>query len=237
MSVFQKNDASDPSLLGIVFFAFLFAFVGAISGFLLLASIPLKSFESIAELDSYFEINPQASLLKGHCFEGPVTVTTDLVQKRDAFLKGHDSTIELTDGEINAWITSEFSKPMATFSLKDRPGVLILPDLPNFFIDESVGFTFRIPMEIIIYGKEYSNLMIVKGHFTEGAEDIPVQLQIETLNINEARIPLYEGWGNWLLVKLLKPYLETDEFIDFIGAWEEVNSVEVVANGIRLNFD
>ena len=224
--------------MGIVFFAFLFAFIGALSGFLLLASIPLKSFESLAELEGYLEVNPQTSLLKGHCFEGPVTVTTDLVQKRDAFLKGHDdSTIELTDGEINAWITSEFSKPRATFSLKDRPGVLILPDLPNFFIDESVGFTFRIPMEIIIYGKEHYNLMLVQGHFIEDTDDTPMQLQIETLSINEARIPLYEGWGNWLLAKLLQPYFKTDEFIDFIEAWEEVDSVEVVANGIRLNFD
>ena len=238
MSLFHRNDESDPSLLGIVFFAFLFGIIGAVSGFLLLASIPLKSFESPLELESFIEINPQTSLLKGYCFEGSVTVTPELVRKRAAFLNGHDTMIELTDGEINAWITSEFSKPRSTFSLKDRPGVLILPDLPNFFIDESVGFTFTIPMETIIYGKEHYHLMTVKGYFVEEEmEGSFINFGVEEIRINDAKIPLYKGWGNQLLAKLLQPYLKTDEFIQFMKAWSKVDSVEVAANRIRLNLD
>lgn len=237
MSVFQKNDENDSSLLGVVFFAFLFAFIGALSGFLLLASIPLKSFESLAELEKFTENNSQISLLKGYCFKGPVTLTPDLIEKREAFLNGNNLTIELTDGEINAWITSEFSKPRSTFSLKDRPGVLILPDLPNFFINETVGITFRIPIEIVIYGKEHHHLMIVQGRFIENEESPLIRFQTEVLSINDAKIPLFNGLSDRLMVDLLQPFLNTDEFIDFMKAWEKIDSIEIVADKLFLNLN
>lgn len=238
MSVFQKKEKSDPLFIGVVLFAFLFAIIGAISGFMLLAFAPSKSFETVAEQENFIKNYPRESLLNSYWFEGPVEATPDLAQKRDRFLNSEeDATIEFSDGEINAWISTEFSKPRATFLLKDRPGILILPDLPNFFIDESVGFTFRIPMEIIIYGKAYYNSMIVQGRFVEDPESYFVEFQVETLRINDARIPLNKEWCLRLLTNLLQPYLKTDEFIDLLEAWEVVDSIELVDNTIRLNLD
>lgn len=238
MSVFQKKEKNDPLFIGIVLFAFLFAVAGAMSGFVLLALAPLKSFKTVAEQESFAENYPRVGLLNSYWFEGPVEATPDLARKRDRFLNSEDdATIEFSDGEINAWISTKFSKPRSTFLLKDRPGILILPDLPNFFIDESVGFTFRIPMEIIIYGKAYYNSMIVQGRFVEDPESSFVEFQIETLRINDARVPLTKEWCLQLLTNLLQPYLKTDEFIDLVEAWEEVDSVELVDNTIRLNLD
>ena len=128
-------------------------------------------------------------------------------------------------------MAAKFNKPSAARTDEDASGIVILPGVPNFFIDASAGVSLNLPTEVTIYGRTYHCLMIAPGHFSSGPQ---VEFQLDSLRVNAAAIPVLGGLGEQLLGALLQAYSQTDEFVAFQQAWQKVESVELVADSIRL---
>ena len=230
MSAAKIAKEEGPTLAGISVSAVLLALVGALLGVLYLASVPPTSFKSVADLNAYLEKTPELQLLDRSYFKGPVSSSRSWEQKREVLLNGSATTVELTAGEINAWMSAKFRKPSAA-AAGDEAGIVILPGVPNFFIDAAAGFFLNLPTEVSIYGSTHDRIIIAQGSFSAGPQ---VQFQISALRVNDAAVPVIAGLGKQLLQALLQAYSQTDEFVACQQAWEKVESVELVADTMRL---
>lgn len=230
MSAAKTAEQEGPTLAGISVSAVLLALVGALLGVLYLASVPPTSFKSVADLNAYLEKTPELKLLDRSYFKGPVSSSRSWEQKREVLLNGSATTVELTAGEINAWMSAKFRKPSAA-AAGDEAGIVILPGVPNFFIDAATGFFLNLPTEVSIYGSTHDRIIIAQGSFSAGPQ---VQFQISALRVNDAAVPVIAGLGKQLLQALLQAYSQTDEFVACQQAWEKVESVELVADTMRL---
>jgi hypothetical protein len=231
MSAAKNLKEDGPSVAGVFVTAVLLAGVGAFLGFLFLASVSPKAFKSVADLQDYLEKRTEAKLLDQTYLEGPVARGRSWEQKREALLNGSDTTVELSAGEINAWMSAKFRKPGAAPTGEEAEGILILPGVPNFFIDAREGFFFNLPTEVTIYGSAHNCVIIAQGHFSAGPQ---VAFQMDALHVNDAAIPVLGGLGDKLVGALLQAYSQTDEFVAFQKAWQKVESVELVADTIHL---
>ena len=232
MSVLEKS--KNPSLLGVAFFSVIVALIGGLSGFTLLASIPPKSFESVAKYESYREDHPKHNLLDVHYFRSLKPSSVKWAPKRELLLTASSATVTLTNSEIKGWIASKFQKPQLSPFDEEKANILVVPGVPNFFIDATEGIHFSVLLEIIIFGKEIESLLIGKGYFSEENAN---EFQLSELRLNKATIPFLEKVSDGLLGKLFKSFYENDEFVALKKAWEKVDSVELVEDGIRLNLD
>lgn len=231
MSAAENIKEEGPSLASVVVSAVILAGIGAFLGFLLLVSVPPQSYKSVAALQDYLEKKTEPKLLDTSYFEGPVSRGRSWEQKREALLNGSDTTVELSAGEINAWMSAKFRQPRAAPKGEEETNILILPGVPNFFIDAAEGFFLNLPTEVTIYGSAHNCLMIAQGHFSAGPQ---VAFQMDALHLNDAAIPVLGGLGDQLVATLLQAYSQTDEFLAFQKAWQKVESVELVADTIRL---
>ena len=234
MPAFEKTDAKDPSLLGVVFFALLFALIGSVSGFTLLASIRPEPFSSVAEFESEMEKNSEKRLLNAYYFKGPTSSLDNWVLKREILLNSNSTTVELTDAEINAWIAKKFDFVQTPLSQKKKLKLVIIPGLPNFFINTAEGIHFSMKLEVVIQGQIIRSQILGKGHFSG---ENPVGFQLSELRLNEASIPFPAKLSDRLLDLLVKSLNDNEEFIALKEAWQKVNSVEVIENGIRLSLN
>ena len=232
MSAAENLKEEGPTLAGVVVSAVILAGIGALLGFLLLVSVPPQSYKSVAALQDYLEKNSEPKLLDTSYFEGPVSRGRSWEQKREALLNGSNTTVELSAGEINAWMSAKFRQPRAApKGEEEETDILILPGVPNFFIDAAEGFFLNLPTEVTIYGSARNCLMIAQGHFSAGPQ---VAFQMDALHVNDAAIPVLGGLGDQLVATLLQAYSQADEFLALQKAWQKVESVELVADTIRL---
>ena len=230
MSTAKNTEEQSPSIGGILFCAVIVALVGALLGFLFLASVPPTSFKSVADLQAYLEKNPEPVLLDVSYFEGRISRSRSWEPKRETLLNGSATTVEFTADELNAWMSSKFRNSSPAASGEDAPDIVILPGVPNFFIDEKAGFFFNLPTNLTVYGSAHDCIIMAKGHFS-GAQP---EFTMDALHANGAAIPLLGGLGDQFVGALLQAYSETDEFVAVQAAWEKVESVELVGDAIRL---
>ncbi len=232
MSAAKQSEEKDPSLAGIIFIGVILASLGAFLGFLFLASVAPKSYKSAAELQDYLEKNPEPKLLEQSYFEGPISRSRSWEKKREVLLNGSDTMVELSAAEINAWMSAKFRQPSSSAPAGEKASdILILPGVPNFFIDAAEGVFLNLPTEVTIYGSAHDCLIVAQGHFAAGPQAV---FQLDALRANDAAIPLLGGLGDQLVGALLQAYSQTDEFAAFQAAWQKVESVELVADTIRL---
>lgn len=226
----QKN----PSLIGVFFFSIPMALIGALLGFLLLASISPKPFESMAEYESDLEKNPRQTILDAHYFKGFRSSGDGWVQKRDSLLEGSSPTLVLTSSEINAWIINKFKESKNPFLDEEKSQLIVISGVPHVFIDVDEGIQFSVLLEIIIFGKQFNRLLIGKGGFSKVDSN---EFDLSELRLNEAKIPYSEKLYDDLLGTLLESFYSSDEFAVVEKAWEKVDSVELIEGGLRLNLN
>ncbi|MFQ3225862.1 MAG: hypothetical protein ACI8Z5_002129 [Lentimonas sp.] len=227
MSAAENVEEKEDSLVGLFFLGVLMALLGAVLGFMFLASVEPKSYKSVADLQAYLEKNTETNLLEMSYFEGPISRSRSWEQKREALLNGSATSVELTSGEVNAWMAAKFRKS----SSNPAGDKVILPGVPNFFIDADEGFFLNLPTDVTIYGSAHKWMVVAQGHFSAGGQ---VEFQMDALHVNDAAIPVVGGLADHFVGALLQAYAETDEFIAFQEAWTTVESVELVGDTIRL---
>ncbi|CAA6679585.1 MULTISPECIES: hypothetical protein [unclassified Lentimonas] len=231
MSANKNVEEREATLGGVLFLGALMALLGAFGGFMFLASVSPKSYKSVEELQAYLEKTSEPNLLEASYFEGPVSRSRSWELKRDELFSGSATTVELTSGEINAWMASKFRQSKPASNDEEAPNIVILPGAPNFFIDANLGFFLNLPTDVSIYGSDYNWLVVAQGHFSDGPW---VEFQVDALHVNDAGIPVVGGVADRFVGALLQAYSETEEFIAIQKAWTRVESVELVEDMIRL---
>ncbi len=231
----MSNSDKDPSIFGVIFYAVIMALIGALSGFVVLASISPESYGSIAEYESDLGENPEPTLLNPYYFEGFTSVKNSWGIKRQILLTANETTLELTDAEINAWLTEKFGYLKIPFSGEGKSKIAIVPGLPNVFIGKTECIHFHIPLEVLIMDRKIDHFLLIgKGYFSDGD---PTKFNLSSLSLNAAAIPLVEKIGAYLVDTLLESIYQDDEFITVKEAWGKVSSLEVIEDGIRLKID
>ena len=232
MSADKNTEEKDATLGGALFLGALVALLGALLGFMFLASVQPKAYQSVEELQAFLEKTSEPSLLQASYLEGPVSRSRGWEQQRDALLNGRELTVELSAAEINAWMASKFRQSGSPASEDEEgTGVMILPGVPNLFIDADEGFFLNIPADVSIYGSAHTWMVIAQGHFTDGLQ---VKFEVDALHVNGAAIPVAGGLADRFLGALFQAYSQTEEFVALEKGWAKVESVELVEDTIRL---
>ena len=232
MSDKAKSIEKGPSRAGLVCTASLLAWAGMLLAFSLLVSSPLKRYTSVKDRDVFFEHNAGAGLKPGelYYFEGAVARGREWQPKLAVFLNGTNTVLEVTAAEVNACIASML-RPPSRPPAAESSTIMIVPKMPNLFVDENEGIFFSLPTEVSIFGSHHKLVVCARGHFSPGSE---VTFTMEALYLNNAAIPVLGGLADRVVATLLKGYSESAEFIAFRQAWAKVESAEVVADTIRL---
>ena len=231
MAASKETKIIDLSVIGIVVTGFFFAGLGVCMAFLFLATVAFKPYQSVADFQNYLERIPDRQLLSGAYLKGKVSAGSTWQQKRGALLGGRSSQVELSADEINAWLAATFRQASTTLKNNEKFGVLILPGLPNCFVDAELGLLINVPFKVAAFGSTHECLLIIQGHFSSEPQ---VSFEVESMRVNHAVIPLQAGIGNYVMRMLLRAYSDTDEFADVEKAWQKVDFVEIDKSVIRM---
>jgi len=214
------------------FCALLIGLIGALSGFFLLASIPLQAFSSVADIQKFRDQSSRSKWVDASYLKGAMSRDRRWEQKREAFLSGGSASVDLSAAELNAWIHTKFPQPGPASAPEGRLKLFVRPGVPNSFIDATQGIYFNLPVQIKLYGITFDYLIVARGRFVESPQ---LAFQLDALRVNTAAVPLPGNFGNWLLDRYLKTYSESDEYHKLQQAWQTLESVEWVADRIRFN--
>lgn len=231
MAATKETKIIDLSVIRTVITGFFFAGLGACMAFLFLATAALKPFQSVADFQDYLERIPDRQLLSGAYLKGGVSAGSIWQQKRGALLDGRSTQVELSADEINAWLAATFRQPSSTLKNNEKFGVLILPGLPNCFVDADLGLLINVPIKVAAFGSTNDCLLIIQGHFSLEPQ---VSFEVESMRVNHAAIPLQAGIGHYVMQMLLRAYSHTDEFVGFEKAWQRIDFVEIDKSVIRM---
>lgn len=231
MSVNKKNKQKQCSAIGIACCALLLGLIGALSGFLLLASMPLQAFSSMIELQKFRDQTSKSRLLDATYFRDSVSRGRRWQQQREALLNGSTASVDLSAAELNAWMNATVRQSSTAPVKQGRLGGVVLPGVPNCFIDAKQGLYLNLPLQVAIYGIKFDYLIIARGQLVESSKSV---FQLDALRVNAAVVPLPGDFGDWLVARCLQTYSASDGFIALQKAWQTVESIELVADRIRF---
>jgi hypothetical protein len=232
MSEPSNPNENDRSIARLICIAALPAWAGLLLAFVYLLCFPPKRYSSVKDRDVFLEQKGDVGIQPGelYYFAGGVARGREWQLKLAVFLKGGNTTLEMTADELNACIASML-RPPSLPPAADAGNLTIVPKMPNVFVDEGEGIYFSLPADVTLFGSQRKLLVFARGHFTSGPD---VRFKLEALYLNNAAIPVVGGLADRVLASLLKGYLQSEQFIAFRQAWAKVESVEVVANTLRL---
>ena len=95
--------------------------------------------------------------------KGPIMRTRAWEAKRLEVLEGRNVTVDLNHAELNGWLSGKF-RPAAAPSDEVKTNVLIIPGVPNVYVDTDV-IHFSLPTEVILFGTSYKYTVLGTGTF------------------------------------------------------------------------
>ena len=229
----DRTSASDPSTSPVrtLSGAAVCVLLGMCLGFALLLGYAPKKYASVAARDADVADSTAFGTAVGerYYFKGAVGSRRAWQQPLAQFLQASPRSVEVTTAQLNAAIAALFGARRAAG--EDRTEPLLEPGQPNFFVDPSVGVCCSVPVQFNLGGSKHKVLVYAQGRFTS---DPPLKLQLTTLHINQAAVPLIAGLQARLWDWLLQAYLQPDVLDRCREAWQRVESVEIVADRLRF---
>ncbi|WP_269523216.1 hypothetical protein [Coraliomargarita parva] len=227
-----KNAEKEPTLIGILILGVLMALIGSLLGFLCLASFPARAFSTPAETEEFVSSKLDSYPMPGDAYymQGPELRTNSWVSKRLQALSGDPVTLQLTAGELNAWMGARF-KPGNANELEGEANILVVPGIPNFYT-EGQAMYISLPSQLLFYGLDLEFTAFAKGHFTSGPSP---DFIVDEFHVNSASVPVQAGLAKKLGDFLVSAYSSSEEYLSLQGVWERVESLELKDGSIRLN--
>jgi len=140
--------------------------------------------------------------------------------------------IRLDEGSLNGiagqYLNFTLGKQQALQS-SDKPTYGLLPDTPNFAIDNS-ALQIAIPFELVLFHLQAKGFLIARGRF-DNAGDSP-SFVVEEAWINSARLP--GVLAKLALNRLTGSIEKTSSDSPLIMAWSQVRSAGVVGDELVL---
>ncbi len=225
----EKKEASWISLL---LSAVAMLWLGLLLGFLCFLSIAPKAYTSLSDRDKALEAKSTAYLTAadGYYFTGAVIRGSAWTTKREQLVKGTPGQIEISVGELNAWLDANL-KPAGGVSEEGGSGVLLRPQTPNLAIVEDGRLHLSLPMQFDGFGLNSDFVMHAVGRFVEDGVDSP-DFKIQRFSINAAPLPAL--LGQRIFDSLLEAFQQSPELQTIEEAWGRVASAELVNGSLRL---
>ncbi|MDQ8195736.1 hypothetical protein QEH59_14990 [Coraliomargarita sp. SDUM461004] len=221
-----------PSAFGLFFYALLMALLGAFLGFVYMVTFPAQAFSSQAEYEAYqVELAAKEELSTfakpGHAYyiEGPVLSSVTWEQKREQLATAGAQKVELSSGELNAWMNRIFRSGIAPTD-EDQSGILVVPGVPNFGIVDTGEVYINLPTSIAAFGASEDFIVSIRCALASDS------LQIRSVSVSSAQVPLPDVLGAWMVDLLLQGYRATEEYKILSEAFERAESVEVADGSI-----
>lgn len=233
MSAKKNKKVSEPTWAGIILIGICMAVLGALGAFAFLVSFPAKTFSSLNDRRAYEESTDLSQPKPGDAFlyVGGEDRGTGWQAKRESFLAA-SGVVEITAAELNAWMRSVF-RPQPAPKGDDAPKVLIIPGVPNFFVANGETLYLSLPTELSFFGVNRKYTMFAKGHLASGPD---AEFVVDACYLNSARIPEQAGLAKRVIGNLMQAFSGSEEYAEIREAWAQVESVELVDNGMRLRF-
>ena len=230
----DNKTTREPSVLGACFYGLIMAGVGAFIGALYLASFPALGMSNQQEARKFIEGKEGEKIRPGEVvyFKGLRSQTAGAWEaKRVALFDGAAGSVDLSHMELNAWLGSKFLPAGATPASGAKPNLLIIPGVPNVYIDQAIVY-LSIPTELVMFGSsfDYTVISAVKIVEVDGVN----QFQMVSVNVESAGVPLVGFLGKRIVETLLQAYSGTNEFTSMRDAWARVDSVEQTEGRVRL---
>lgn len=217
------NADKPPSNVAIYFYAVLMALFGGLLGFLYLLAFPAQAFASQGEYEaSIADLEEPIYSKPGDAYyiEGPTLKTRAWESKRQQLSTAGPKTVSLSAGEINGWMAAKF-RVAEDQAGDDAPSILIVPGVPNVGLVDGRGLYLNLPVTISAYGATGEYTLAAFGNLK------PSGMDIQSLGISCAKVPLPNLIGNQILNALSAGYKSTEEYKIISEALTRVDSVTV----------
>jgi hypothetical protein len=226
------NTEQSIAHFGIYFRGMLLALLGGLIGFIYMTSFTALAFSSEAEYVVSLEETqgPAARPRPGGAYYlvGDVSRTRSWQAKREQLAAAGEQTVKFKEGEINAWMIANLASGAAPAE-EDQAGVLIIPSLPNVAIVTDGLVYFNLPTTITAYGT--TNDFMISARLALDADG----LQLQSLSVNSAKVPLPSLLGARILNFLGQAYQSTEDYKILSDALARADSVEVVGQELVFN--
>ncbi|MEM1222947.1 MAG: hypothetical protein AAGH40_09310 [Verrucomicrobiota bacterium] len=232
MSSAKLKETKEPTLANAVILGVLSAFIGALFGFVFLTTFKAQAFTTIEDRTTAFEEQTGKTSMPSDAYfmEGPRAGSAGWELQRQRLLSDSEEQIDLSVGELNAWMASSF-RPSKKPKKEDQSNFMVFPGTPNFFAEEDGILSVNLPTELLIFGKSYKYMISARGYFAGGS---PNNCVFDRLQVNSAPIPSQDLLVDQLIKTLLAAFSATEEYQAIAEAWWNVESVEVVGGLIRI---
>lgn len=230
----MSAETKEPGLVAILLSAFSMIWLGLLLGVLALLSVQPKAFNSLSDRDRAIEskTTPYLLVADSHYFSGPVLRGSGWAQKRELLLAGTPGLIELSAGEVNGWLESNF-RPQAGANAESS-GVSIVPQAPNFAMIEDGLLHLNLPAQFSGFGMQGDFVMHAVGRFEQGAGSSP-EFKILRCSVNAAPLPAWVG--QQVYDSIIEAYRQSEELQAVEAAWDEVDSAELAGGTLRLQIN
>jgi len=217
------KEKTEHSLLFVGIYACLLAWLGGLLGFICLMQFPLQAFPDMQAQAKTLEGREPAYIFPGDAFylEGPVARAPGWTTKRQQLLDASAASLQISVGDINAWIDAKFRS--AAVPASEQQGLMLMPERPNVGIAADVTTYLNFPAKISGYGLEGKYVLSARIHYREGT---PARLVVDHLQIAGAAVPLPRMIGARIVSTLINSFSSADEYALIQEAWSRVQAVE-----------
>ncbi|TVP75038.1 MAG: hypothetical protein EA353_14640 [Puniceicoccaceae bacterium] len=222
---------SSPSLFGVYFFAVWMALIGAILGFVYLATFPAESYASLRHYERALATVAKAGETKfakpgdAYYISGPFSETRSWEAKRELLNTPGPQTVRLSVGEINTWAAARFRGTESTADA-GKSNFLIVPGVPNMAIVSGHGLYLNLPLSISFFGEPQQHVLTAIGDVG------PDGYQVHSLSLGNARLPAPDILGAQILGALWQAFQSTEEYAILSQAFERATAVELEGQAV-----
>jgi hypothetical protein len=222
-----------PSIFGVFFFATLMALLGALLGFVYMASFQAQAFSSQADYEaSLAEIEEPIPAVKPgdtYYIEGSIASNRSWEVKRQQLAQGQAVSVRIAEPELNAWMSAQFRQRTPSNDA-DKASLLIVPAVPNIALLGEGSFYLNLPITITAYGSTRDFTLSARCHL-----DASSKLSFESVSLSSAKVPLPDIVGARLLEVLMQSYQSTEEYQILSEAFARADSVAVEGRELVFN--
>jgi hypothetical protein len=218
------EEKSEQSLLLASIYAFMLVWFGGLLGFICLMLFPLNAYPNMQQRAKVLE--ERGSLYAfprdAYYIEGPISRSREWTDKRQQLIDASAATIQVSAGEINAWLDAKF-RVLAVAASEGEKGLVLRPDRPNVGITADGATYLNLPAKISGYGLSGNYVLSAKVRYSEGA---PPRLLVDRLQIGGAAVPLPGIIGAKIVSGIINSFSSAEEYALIREAWSRVQSVE-----------
>lgn len=222
------------------FISFVFwAIAGAFLAFAVLLFQPPKPITGIEQLPKYPGPGEAKNITEKYMIVdntvryfdmGSMGFQWDVLRRQ--ILGALNASIEISAGDINAWVSREFQEISGQpLSHEKMPSVKIAPETPRFFIHKGV-MQVTMPFKMDAFSLSHKFRLTSNGSFAAGSDG--PKWKAHSIYINSAPIPFPNTIYALVEPMLVKSLAENEEAEKLGTVWQNIQRIDVTDKTLRF---